>query len=180
MRSSKRRAHTNSAANTPRASMMVSQPGPGVRIITIPRTSRVNPNRIFSQRLACCRDLISTFHPDPFGRCSSRISAHIIRRGARGQVSICTRISITASFFCDAFPTVKSLDEYVTRRTWRKIAGKSRGWRTGRSCQRAASCCLELVHDSGGYLGAHLIGSKIVACDGVNRNTQGHVAMVTV
>jgi hypothetical protein len=61
IRSSKRRAQTNSAARTPRASMMVSQPGPGVIIIRMPATSNVNPNRIFRNRFVCCKDFISTF-----------------------------------------------------------------------------------------------------------------------
>jgi len=53
------RAQTNSAANTPKASAITSQPGPGVTIITTPRTSRVNPKSIFRNRFVCCRDFKS-------------------------------------------------------------------------------------------------------------------------
>lgn len=38
--------------------MMVSQPGPGVTIMTTPIASNVNPKRIFRKRLACCKVLI--------------------------------------------------------------------------------------------------------------------------
>src|SRR5271156_4517928 len=59
-RSSSRRAQTNSAASMPKASMMVSHPGPGVAIITIPSASSVNPISTLTIRFACWNELIST------------------------------------------------------------------------------------------------------------------------
>ena len=40
--------------------MMVSQPGPGVAIITIPNASSVNPINTLMYRLACWNEWIST------------------------------------------------------------------------------------------------------------------------
>jgi hypothetical protein len=40
--------------------MMVSQPGPGVAIITTPKASSVNPISTLTARFACWNELIST------------------------------------------------------------------------------------------------------------------------
>jgi hypothetical protein len=75
------RAQTNSAANTPKASAITSQPGPGVTIITMPSTRRVNPKSIFRNRFVCCRDFksiaISSSLPKLLQRPDKRISEHV-------------------------------------------------------------------------------------------------------
>lgn len=77
-RSSSRRAHMNSAASTPRASKIVSQPGPGVAIMAMPATSKVNPNRIRRNRLAWLRVLINIL---------ARFLARLMRRAGRSAVA---------------------------------------------------------------------------------------------
>src|SRR5579863_773307 len=44
---------------------MVSQPGPGVTIITTPSASSVKPKRIFRKRFACCRLLMTILFSRP-------------------------------------------------------------------------------------------------------------------
>jgi hypothetical protein len=57
MRSSNRRAQTNSAASNPSPSRTTSHPGAGLAINIAPSASSVNPIRIRRKRFACCRVL---------------------------------------------------------------------------------------------------------------------------
>lgn len=52
-RSIMRLAQTNSAASKPKPSKIAGVPGPGVKIIMIPRSNRVNPARIRKIRRTC-------------------------------------------------------------------------------------------------------------------------------
>jgi len=53
MRSTMRLAQTNSAASKPKPIKITGVPGPGVKIIIIPRSSNVNPTRIRKMRRTC-------------------------------------------------------------------------------------------------------------------------------
>jgi hypothetical protein len=98
------RAQTNSAANTPKASAITSQPGPGVTIITTPSTSRVNPKSIFRNRFVCCRDFKSISVASSLAetviscvRCrgpDKRISEHVDfhRKSASESACVCQRV----------------------------------------------------------------------------------------
>src|SRR5260370_39651206 len=53
MRSSHRRAHTNSALKIARPMAIVTMPGAGSSSMAAPAASRVKPTTIFATRLAC-------------------------------------------------------------------------------------------------------------------------------
>lgn len=95
-RSSSRRAHTNSAARTPRPIKMTSEPGAGVRIIIMPTARSVKPKRIFTNRLACW-SVLKSISPASGGRCGPAFTAYPLLScrvcRARSKKSPCTSLA---------------------------------------------------------------------------------------
>ena len=180
---------------------MVSQPGPGVAIITMPRASSVNPISTLTNRLACWNEWIST------KSLASRVSQALVSASlaACSPLHSLDAIQPVMSRHARRFPSPKdataskfllrarrtvglrdaaSLESGRRGERWPQMerfcrvggntgphAGANRSSRTSRSLNSARQRRLELVNDAHRSFRADLIGVEEPTGNAINRHS---------